>query len=579
MPSLDSTMKRRFYPVSHVGLLPALAAVLAINACAPAPFPLSEKAPAQGAPAVEARIDSIFAHFGPTTPGCAVGVYRAGEVVFAKGYGMANLEYGIPITPETPIDVAAVTRQFTAYAVHLLAREGRLSLDDDVRAYVPELPELGPVTLRHLLTHTSGLRDLFQLRMLSYPGGWNQEIPLTRSEAIDLLSRQRALNFAPGERRVTSNTDWMLLAMVVERASGRPFGTFLEEEVFTPLGMTRTRVLDDPSSVVPGRATAYLPAAPGAFRAFVSWSLVQGLPGSSYLHSTVSDLARWEANLTDARTAEILARMSEPVQVAAGDTIPYGQGVSVGNHRGLRMIHYGGQHGNSDLVRLPELGLSVAVLCNRHDRGFDRTVPARAVADLYLDELAPAPASGSTPPPGPVPDPALLSRYVGSFVSATGPWPREFVVHEGSLAEREGDQVWPLAARGGGRFEDEQIRLDFAPDGSEATLFDKTDGARIRLTRTPGPWSPTPAELAGYAGTFRSAELEVEWSLRLENDTLVVRPFGASELVLLPLAADRFHMRNRGIPLEFRRGADGEVDRLVVSLSRAQGLEFIRVAE
>jgi CubicO group peptidase (beta-lactamase class C family) len=548
-----------------------ISAIVAASACAPAARPAASPAPAPSA--VEARIDSIFRAFGPSTPGCAVGVYRAGETVFARGYGLANLEHDVPITPETVLDLGTVTRQFTAYAIHLLALQDRLSLDDDVRKHVPELPELGPVTLRHLLTHTSGLRDIIQLRLLSYPGGWNEEVPLTRAEAMDLLSRQRALNFAPGERRVTSNTDWMLLAMVVERASGRPFGAFLDDEVFAPLGMTSTRILDDPRRVVPGRATAYLPAPHGGYRAFVSWSLVQGLPGSSYLHSTISDLARWEANLSEVRTAEIMARMSEPVRLASGDTLPHGQGIALGYHRGLRMIHHGGQHDNSELVRLPDRGLSVAVLCNRHEAGLDRTALARAVADLYLGELSAA----SAPPPGPVLDPALLSRYAGSFKSENSL--REFVVHEGSLAEREGERIWPMVARGDGRFEDEQIRLDFAPDGSAATLFVKHDGARMRLTRTPDrwrPWTPTPAEMAEYAGTFRSAELGVEWTIRMEDGALVLRPFGAPEQVLLPLAADRFRTRDGGLPLEFRRGADGEVASMLVSLSRTQALEFVR---
>jgi hypothetical protein len=161
----------------------------------------------------------------------------------------------------------------------------------------------------------------------------------------------------------------------------------------------------------------------------------------------------------------------------------------------------------------------VAVLCNRYEADLDRTALARAVADLYLGELS-AEAS-SAPLPAPVPDPALLERYAGSFVSPTSTRPREFVVHEGSLAEREGDRLWPMAARGIGRFEDEQIRLDFAAEGDEAMLFVKSDGTRIRLTRMPQgwrQWTPTHGDLAAYAGTFRSAELGVEWTLRLDDE-------------------------------------------------------------
>jgi CubicO group peptidase (beta-lactamase class C family) len=511
----------------------------------------------------------MFAHLEPTMPGCAVGVYRAGELVFARGYGMANLEHGVRLTPETPIDVGAVTRQFTAFAVHLLAREGRLSLDDHVRTHLPELPDLGPVTLRHLLTHTSGMRDLFQLRLLAYPGWWTDHLSLSRAEAMDLLGRQRALNFAPGELFVTSNTDWMLLAMVVERASGRPFGEFLEQEIFTPLAMTSTYVLEDPLRPVPGRATPYALMASGAFRAVATWSVVHGLPGSSHLHSTVADLARWEGYLQDDPVAAgIVGSMYERSRLGSGDTIRYGHGVAIAEHRGQRIIHHGGQWDQSELVRFPERGLAVAVLCNNHDARFDRGALARAVAELYLDGLHDS-------PPATVPGTAL-ERYAGSFVSADSRRPRVFLAHEGSLAEKDGEDLWPMAARGSGRFEDEDIRLDFTADGSEATLVLKYDGSRVRLTRMPEgwqPWTPTFAELARYAGAWHSDELGVDWRLSLEDGVLVVQRRGVAEGVPPPLGPNKFRMRDSGFTLEFRNpGEPGAT--MLLSMSRTRNLEF-----
>src|SRR5690606_24661933 len=189
---------------------------------------------------VLARTDSIFARMdSPTTPGCAVSVMQQGAIVFERGYGMANLEYGIPITPQSVFHVASVSKHFTAFAIELLVNEGRVSWDDDIRKYVPEVPDFGqPITLRHLVHHVSGIRDQWNLLSMA---GWRWEADVvTQKDVLDIVSRQKALNFAPGERYLYSNTGYTLLAVVVERVTGQTLREFAQERMFEPLGMTQT---------------------------------------------------------------------------------------------------------------------------------------------------------------------------------------------------------------------------------------------------------------------------------------------------------------------------------------------------
>ncbi len=260
--------------IRHVLLVPA--ALLAATA-----------APAQ-AP-VDARVDSLFAQWNaPTSPGCAVGVSQNGRTVLSRAYGSANLEHGIPNTPETVIEAGSVSKQFTAAAVVLLARQGKLSLDDDVRRYIPEVPDYGtPITLRHLLNHTSGLRDWGSVVALA---GWPRGTRIhTHAHALDVISRQRSLNFTPGAEYSYSNTGYNLLAMVVDRVSGTSFAEFSQREIFQPLGMTSTQWRDDFTRVVPGRAEAYV-WSENAWHLQMPFENVHGNGG---LLTTVGDLLTW----------------------------------------------------------------------------------------------------------------------------------------------------------------------------------------------------------------------------------------------------------------------------------------------
>ena len=219
---------------------------------------------ALAAPPAE-RIDAVFADLVPNSPGCALAVARDGKIVYERGYGTADLEHGVPISPRTVFDTGSIAKMFTAASVFLLEELGKLSLDDSIRKHVPELPGLyQAVTLRHLIHHTGGVRDHLFLQEL---GGHPEGEPVKPGEVIALLARQKGLDFPPGERHSYSNSGYVLLAAAVEKASGKPLSRFAEESFFKPLGMTSTRFFDDPAKIIPNRADSYFPN--GVFRTWV----------------------------------------------------------------------------------------------------------------------------------------------------------------------------------------------------------------------------------------------------------------------------------------------------------------------
>jgi CubicO group peptidase (beta-lactamase class C family) len=308
-------------------------------------------------------VDSVLAPFAsPQTPGCAVGVSRAGSLVFAKGYGMADLEHDTPITPDTRFNIASVSKQFTAMSIVLLSLDGRLSLDDSIRKWVPEVPSFGTViTLRQLLTHTSGLRDYFTLLAVS---GWPSDGQLTERQFLTLVGRQKNLNFAPGDEFLYSNTGYALLSIVVRRASGQSLRSFAAERIFKPLGMTHTEFRDDHTALIPQRALGYEPSG-STYRINQPETDVVGDGG---VYSTVEDLAKWDANFRSGRVGgqRAIAMLQEPARLNNGQTIPYALAMTIGEFHGLKTYSHSGAYGGyrSTLLRFPQRDMTIITLCN-----------------------------------------------------------------------------------------------------------------------------------------------------------------------------------------------------------------------
>jgi CubicO group peptidase (beta-lactamase class C family) len=348
------------------------------------------------------RIDDVFAPYQHAdAPGCALGVYQRGAITYARGYGAANLEFRAPITPGTPFIMGSVSKQFTAGAIALLVEEGRLSLDDDVRRYVPELPDYGArITIDHLVHHTSGLRDFWALTLTS---GRRPDDGYTVDDVLRLAIRQRHLDFPPGTAYEYSNTGYVLLGLVVQRVAGMSLRAFAAARIFGPLGMTHTQYHDDHTEPVPGRADAYRRRPDGGW-AIDIWD--NDIVGQGGLMTTVDDLVRWDENFYSGKVGGpgFLARQLQQGRLSDGSTIPYAFGLTVGSYRGLPMVEHGGSTGGyrTVLTRFPATHTSVAIMCNEADA--NPVALAHRVADVVLDKqfTAAAPAVSGTPaPPAP----------------------------------------------------------------------------------------------------------------------------------------------------------------------------------
>lgn len=343
---------------------------------------LSSAAAAQLPDSLASKIDSVYARYAHAdAPGCAVGVYRNNHIVFEKGYGSANIEYGIPITPTSPFIMGSVSKQFTAAAIALLAEQGKLRLSDDVHKYVPELRDYGkPITIDQLVHHTSGVRDFWTLVQTA---DMRNDDGYTVDDILRLASRQRHLNFEPGAEYNYSNTGYVLLGVVVERVTGKTLRQFAAEQIFGPLGMTHTHFHDDHNEPVPGRVIAYSPTASGAWKIDV-WA--NDIVGQGGLMTTIEDLQKWDENFYTGAVGGpgFLARQLQQGVLNDGTKISYAFGLEVGQYRGLKLVEHSGSTGGyrTDIARFPAQHTSVATMCNVSTA--DTPALVHAVADAVL---------------------------------------------------------------------------------------------------------------------------------------------------------------------------------------------------
>ncbi|MDE2751200.1 MAG: serine hydrolase [Gemmatimonadota bacterium] len=384
------------------------------------PLLLPACAPTTGGPGgpTNPEVDAIFADLEGDRPGAAVGVLLNGEVVHRAGYGTAHLDHGIPIGPGTVFDIASISKQFGAMAALLLESEGKLDLDADVRGYVPELPDFGAaITARHLIHHTSGIRDWPHTMAL---GGIGFTDVISFEKILRMLYHQQAINFEPGSEYAYSNTGYNLLARVIEIQSGMTFREYTESRIFGPLEMTSTHFSDDYLEVVPGRAESYTPIADGGG--------FQRLPNqltalaSSSLHTSIDDFIRWMRNYETGHVGgeEMLRTMVQRGVLTGGDTLDYAHGLSVGDYRGVPTYGHGGSWVGyrTNFTSFPEQNLSIAVFCNVSD--CDPAGRARRVAEIFVGDLMgpePETPEAEAEAEGPVLSPEQLQEYAGSYRS------------------------------------------------------------------------------------------------------------------------------------------------------------------
>jgi CubicO group peptidase (beta-lactamase class C family) len=431
---------------------------------------------------------------------------------------MADLEHDIRNTPATIFEAGSVSKQFTSAAIVLLAQQGKLSLSDDVRKYIPELPDYGtPITIRHMMTHTSGLRDWGSVAGIS---GWPRGDRVhTHAHVVDILSRQRALNFNPGVQYSYSNSGYNLLAVIVDRVSGMSFAEFSTRYIFEPLGMNSTQWRDDYTRIVKGRSVAYAARGSNGFAQDMPFENVHGNGG---LLTTVGDLLIWTQNLETGRLGGpgFLEIMHRRGVLNSGDTITYASGLMITRYSGIPEVsHTGSTAGyRAFLARYPEQKVAVAVLCNIGS--VNPGGVGHQVADIFLADALPAAAEGAQT--------AARGR-----VGAAG-------------AGRAG-----RAGRGGGR-------------GGVA------GGAGA------APYTPSAAELNALAGEYYSPDAEVTFNVVVEEGRLFIRRRPNARLALNPVAADQFS--GAGFQaVRFIRDSSGRVTQLSVRQDRVFDLRFERV--
>lgn len=535
-----------------------------------------------------ARVDKLFATWnGKDTPGCAVGISRNGVIVYHHGYGMANLELNVPITPETVFAIASITKSFTAMSVLLAAEQGKLSLDDEVQKYIPEWRDRADhITIRHLLTHTSGLRDAFALL------GW---APLTESagdynEAIArMLARQRGLNFAPGTEYQYNNGGYNLLATILKRAAGQSLREFADPNIFKPLGMTHTHVHDDVPMLVPNRASGYT-------RYISGWRAAKvdgGIVGNAGMYSTVGDLLLWEENFEKPRvgTSEMFAAMQKPTVLRGGGVAAsHGMGFGISQYRGLTTIEgSGGDQGiASKVARFPDQGFAVAVLCNEDNfvmggmSRVDLDALTNGIVDIYLaDVLGPVEASAQAEPPSkPVKlSDAELSEKTGLYKVGGVDLPVLMSVDHGRLMARAyyGDD-FELTPVGVNRFLlRNSILFEFIP-----ATQGRPKGWHVGEGKDARDWQLVTFALPGtdirsYAGEYRSEEIAATYTIDARDSALVVRSPWGSDITVAPFSKDVFVADFVGI-VKFSRDNGGVVTGFTLNRENARGVRFDRVS-
>lgn len=524
------------------------------------------------------KIDKIFSQFTSSTPGCAVAVMQDGQVVLQKGYGMANLEYDAPIKPATTFHIASESKQFVAFCILLLEKEGKLSINDDIRKHLDFVPDFGhTITIRQLINHTSGLRDQWQLLANA---GWQLDDVITRDHVIKLVSKQKTLNFPPGSEFMYCNTGYTLLAEIVQKISGQSLREFAKKSIFEPLGMNSTHFHDNYQEIVPQRAYSYAPRPFGGYEhAVLSYSIV----GATSLHTSVLDELKWLHNFEQSIEAHagVTEKMLLPGELNDGRKLNYAFGVVLDKFKGWDLIGHGGADAGfrSFACRIPEKKLSIAVFSNLASA--NPASLARQIAGVLIPEEKPLPKrEGYTN----IADSNFLKRLQGNYYSERGElgsfiW-KNGKLYQGTSASTARNEV-NLANTGNNRFasvgdgptliiDDQNLRSDSVMELRVEQRYNTS-----HFKRQPKIIPPVSAE---FAGRYYSEETEGFYTV-IEKDgelTLDHRKFNTVPLKLI--APDQFNTPHWWMShIRFIRNKRGKILGFEVNSGRVMGLRYNRI--
>jgi CubicO group peptidase (beta-lactamase class C family) len=514
----------------------------------------------------QAQVDRIFAEFNNHTPGCSVGVALHGNVVLQAGYGMADLERNVPITPATIFESGSVAKQFTAAALILASQQGKLSLDDPLRKYLPELQDYGsPVTIRQMMSHVSGLREWRTLA--NYRGLPEGRLVYNNQDLLDMAAKQRALNFDPGTHYSYTNTGFNISTILIERAvgGGITFQKFTHDNIFAPLGMTHTHWREDYREVVPNRALAYDRQKDGGW---IQDTPVENIIGAGGLLFNIGDALRWNENFTTGKVggAAMLKEQQTQAVLTNGRTIRYAKGLEVDTVDGLREVSHSGSTGGyrTWLGRYPDQGLSLAVLCNAASA--NPTKLGRETARLWTGAVPAKPPSYSA-------DPESLKSLTGMYRNPLNNTTMELKLQNGKLVAGPNSELIPVAA---GEFvgsQGQHIHFDAGPPVHQRVVTPDEDVTYERVEQA----HPSAADLAAFSGQYESKETGSTLTIAAGDkpEELSMRIGSNPAVKLRPTFKDTF--AGPFGPIHFVRDAAGKVTALSASDGRTWDLRFARV--
>lgn len=522
------------------------------------------------------QVDEAFSIWdNAESPGAAVSIMKNGKTLYKKGYGLANLEYAIPNSPETIFHVASVSKQFTVFSILLLAQEGKLSLDDDIRKYIPEMHDFGKkITLRHLASHTSGLRDQWELLVLA---GWRIDDVITQDQILKLAYRQTALNFEPGEEYMYCNTGFTLLAEVVTRVSGKSFAAFTDEHIFKPLQMTRTQFYDNHEKIVKNRAYCYKSDSIGFKKSNLNYATV----GATSLFTTAEDLQKWVNNYTSIKIGSkaIFDEMTTPATLNNGNKIECGLGQYLGEYKGMKEI----QHGGGDAgyrcyeTRFPEYDFSVVVLSNVAE--FNPIMMSHKIVDIYFADqfekavVKSAPSTKTISHAQPTVD--LFKSYTGDYSLEPGiTFMIRLLDKQFTFQSSEGQPI-DLIPLSESRFslEGTHEEIEFV-QRSNTNEFDLqlAHNGKIKSATKMQAFDVNSLKLTDFVGAFYSSELATTYQIEFEKGKLIRRHYRLTDDELSPVGKDLFSY-SLGY-MQFERDAKGEVIGFHLYNNRSKRIEF-----
>ncbi len=522
-----------------------------------------------------AQVDKLFAEYSMETPGAAVAIVHNGEIIHLAGYGNANLDYEIPITPSTVFNVGSCAKQFTAMAIAILVKEGKISLGDDIRKYIPELNDFGhTITIRHLLHHTSGLREYL---VLMHMAGYHDDDFWDRERALKVITRQKDLNFMPGEEYLYSNTDYALLGEIVVRTVKQPLSVFARKNIFDVLKMSNTNFFEDYQMIIKNRSDCYFPRPDH----YLKGTITTNWPGAGYLFTTAEDIAKWLLNFDNQTLGkDLMDIFLSRGTLNNGEANAYGFGLVHDEYQGKKRYGHDGAHsGFSAIIRFyPDDRFGVAIFYN-HNNWFNVGRVANKVADIFLELKSIQYTPFYKAPPRIYLDSETLNRFVGFYNMELGDF--QILLDKGKLyytsPGEKLDELIPFTETS--FFIESLNRQEFTfeldKDGKANHFTFKLKDKEFKGQRIRGYPEPT-FRIKDYIGTYYSDELDTFYLLVDINDILYVQNMRVKDFTLGHSENDTFYGPGDFRQVTFTRNDKGEVDGFLVSSGGVRNLKFIK---